>query len=652
MTSPNLPCVDLFCGAGGLSEGLKHACADLNLPLDLLAINHWNVAIDTHKTNHPDARQLCMSVEGVNPLDVVPGGVLELLCAAPECTYHSRARGGGPLNEQSRATAWDILRWAQKLHIKNILIENVSEFIEWGPIYPLDHVEEKLRGRPIAARKGEYFRLFVRNLRALDYTVDWRILRAADYGDPTTRKRFFLQAKKQIPGKRRRITWPEPTHYPRQSLPLSGTGQTWKPARDIIDWNLPGHSIYLSPEEAKKVGVRRPLAPNTLRRIFAGLEKFCGIPFLIGCGGPEGAANPASVDDPCDTLLTENHRGVVTPSLVPYLVILRHTSDAQSMDAPAPALCAGGTHLGLAQPYIVVNRTHNTPTGLHNPIPTLTTGNQMGLAQPFLMQVEHSSSVHAPMCREVENPLNTVTAKAMFSLVQPFLMQCEHSSEGHSRRCQDMQDPLHTVTGNAAFSLVQPYLLGQHSQSGLRPDSEPVPTICKSGAISLIHPHLTGCLIKYHGSHKGQDDGSRRVHNLDDALPAVDCSNRIGVVQPFLTGYYGNGQAHSLDDSCPTLTTHDRFGLVQTRLLETGALKEGDTLCWLDILFRMLQPHELAGAHSFPKHYTFTGGKDEQVAQIGNSVPVCLATALCTEMLRDACKPARKPRRKETVDAG
>ena len=593
MTSLNMPCVDLFCGAGGLSEGLKHACADLKLPLDLLAINHWDVAISTHATNHPDARQLCMSVEGVNPLDVVPGGILELLCAAPECTYHSRARGGGPLNEQSRATAWDILRWAQKLQVKNILIENVSEFIEWGPIYPLDHPDEKLCGRPIPERKGEYFRLFVHNLRALDYSVDWRILRAADYGDPTTRKRFFLQAKKKLPGKRRRITWPEATHYPRHSLPLGGSGQTWKPARDIIDWTLPGHSIYLSPQEARKVGVKRPLAPNTLRRIFAGLEKFCGIPFLV-----------------TETAQEETAEGTVLPSLVPYLVILRNCADAQGLEHPAPTVCANGQHLGLAQPYIVVNRTPNTPSAMASPLPTLTTGNQMGLAQPLLMQ-------------------------------------CEHSSEGHERRCLDTKNPLHTVTSKAAFSLVQPFLLGQQSGSGLRPDCEPLSTVCVAGAISLINPFLT----KYHGSHKGQDDGARRVHSMEEPLLTMDTANRVGVVQPFLTGYYGNGKPHSVNESLPTLTTHDHFGLVQSCLVEAGELREGDTLCYLDILFRMLQPHELAGAHSFPKHYAFSGSKDEQVAQVGNSVPVRLATALCTEMLRDACKPVRKLRRKETSDA-
>ena len=185
------------------------------------------------------------------------------------CTHHSIARGGKPINDQSRASAWRIVEWASQIRIEDILIENVKEFRTWGPL--------GANSRPLKRRKGETYFAFLNALRALGYTVEDRILNAADYGDPTSRERLFIRARL---GKKP-IIWPEPTHAPKGKaspdsnghlFEMAHTRQPHRTAREIIDWNLPGESIFTR---------KRPLKPNTLKRIFRGLEKFAGIPFIV-----------------------------------------------------------------------------------------------------------------------------------------------------------------------------------------------------------------------------------------------------------------------------------------------------------------------------------------------------------------------------------
>lgn len=447
-----LQAADLFCGAGGTSTGLLAAAKSLGLTVDLLAVNHWDVAIATHTTNHPGARHLCADLESIDPLKVAPGGRLNLLVASPACTHHSRARGGKPMSDQQRASAWHILRWAEALYIDNILIENVREWQEWGPL--------GVNGRPLKSKRGELFQQFLRSVRALGYNVDYRLLNAADYGDATSRTRLFVQARRGG----RRIQWPEPTHSARSEQPRMFETATWRPAREIIDWTIPSQSIYSR---------KRPLAPNTMRRIYAGLQKFSGRLFVIG---QQSCAAPRGVNDPIPT-----------------------------------AAAAGAI-------------------SLIEPLATMTTsGTNFGLPPPFLVQY-HSERVGEPA----------------------------------------------------------------------------------------------------------------RVASVDQPLPTQTTENRFGLAEPFLVSYYGTGTPQSVDAPLATLTTRDRLGLATP---EIKAI-DGQTVGWLDIHFRMLQPHELAAAMSFPTDYEFTGNRAQRVRQIGNAVAVRTAQALTGAILRDYV-----PRAKETEQA-
>ena len=236
--------VDSFAGGGGTSCGLQSA----GLPVSI-AINHNRRALGMHRINHPDTRHLCEDVWAVDPKTVCDGRPVGLFWLSPDCTFHSRARGGKPFRDRrkthrTRGLAWLAVHWAKQVGPRILMLENVREFADWGPL------DED--GSPDPMRKGFTFRRFVRMLQNLDYAVDWQLLRACDYGAPTSRERLFMVARCD----HRPIVWPEPTHGP-GSIPFRTAG-------DCIDWSLPCPSIF---------DRDRPLVPATLRRVARGLRR-------------------------------------------------------------------------------------------------------------------------------------------------------------------------------------------------------------------------------------------------------------------------------------------------------------------------------------------------------------------------------------------
>lgn len=331
--------VDLFCGAGGTSTGLAKACGSAGRTLDLTAVNHNETAIATHAANHPKAKHLCHGLDDVDPRKVIRRR-LDLLVASPECTHHSGARGGKPMSDQSRSTAWHVIRWTDALRPAFVLVENVREFLTWGPLIGRP---DKLRPDP--KRKGETFQAWLQALRSLGYTVDWRLLNAADYGDATSRTRLFVLARR---GKGR-LPWPEPTHEKEAAADLFGSRPRWRAAREVIDWSLPCPSIF---------GRKRPLSANTLKRIEAGLRRF-------------GGANAE-----------------------PFLVLLRGTGANQvpytsrSTGDPVPVVAASGNHVGLCQPFLVPYYGTGESDDTADPLRTVTARDRLGLVHPDGVRVD------------------------------------------------------------------------------------------------------------------------------------------------------------------------------------------------------------------------------------------------------------------------
>ncbi|MCF7821173.1 MAG: DNA cytosine methyltransferase, partial [Mariprofundaceae bacterium] len=235
--------IDNFAGGGGASTGIERA---IGRPVDI-AINHDPEALAMHAANHPHTLHLCESVWDVNPLEVTRGRPVGLVHLSPDCKHFSRAKGGKPVEKKIRGLAWVGIRWLVLTKPRLLTMENVGEFITWGPL--VEGKDGKMR--PCPKNKGREFNVFINAIRRHGYNVEWKELRACDYGAPTIRKRLFLVARRDGEP----IVWPEPTHCdPNSDAVKSGALKPWRTAAECIDWNIPCPSIF----ERK-----RPLAENT-----------------------------------------------------------------------------------------------------------------------------------------------------------------------------------------------------------------------------------------------------------------------------------------------------------------------------------------------------------------------------------------------------
>ncbi len=571
---PTYLVADLFCGAGGTTTGAARAAADINAEIDLVAVNHWPIAIETHKKNHPKARHYVQNLEGTDPEEIVPEGRLDLLMASPECRFYSRARGGKPMNDQQRMNPWIIQRWLTSLNIRTLLIENVPEFVDWGP---LD--ENK---KPDKNHKGLYFEEWVRSLWGLGYEVQWRNLNAADYGEATTRVRFFLQARNDG----RPIVWPEASHTKSGDASLLSQMPRWRGAREIIDWSNPGRSLIDDPKYRKK-----PLSENTRRRIARGLKRF---------GGPLAPLYIRLLDlpDHCDEIKIE------TPEETPQTGIF-HGSDrkntaARNIAEPVPTittLTGGGCYLvqAVAQPMENTNG-HN----LHTDRDAENTP-RTAEAQPFLLGQQSGGSP-----RSTDEPIPTITADGAISLIQP--MVSEYYGKGESR---SVSAPLSTITTKARHGLTQPVLIGLREQpraASTEPEKK------------AQRPHTF--VVPNFGERKGQKP---RVHDIDRPMPTVTSRGAGSLVSPVMA----RPTAKQLKTADPK-----RIILINDRPY------------LLDIRYRMLQNPELARAMGFSdeeSEYEFVGNITEITKQIGNAVPVRLAAALVKAILKQDSPEKNKP---------
>jgi DNA (cytosine-5)-methyltransferase 1 len=428
---------DLFCGAGGTSTGAIRAVRRFykDRQLDMLAVNHWPTAVKTHELNHPEVRHLCADLNALDPLKTCGDG-LDILLGSPECTHHSVARGGKPCDDQSRSSAWHILHWLDKTKPAAFMLENVVEWVNWGPL--------NAKNRPVKAQKGALFQQFVNSARALGYTVDWRKQNAADFGDATARVRLIMMG---VRGKRP-ITWPEQTHA-KQAV---GRYKKWRPAKDVIDWSLEGKSVF---------NRERPLRPNTMRRIMAGLKKFNG----------------------------------------PFLVKLYGTSTVASTDLPMPTITAGGGHLGLVEPFLMhVTHPDGDDRRVHSvsePVPTLTGSRELALVEPFIVQLEHSKTEPDKMVHSVDSPMPTITSADAFCLAEPFIVKFYGTGIAKS-----VEEPLDTITTKDRFLLVMPD--GGKAQMDIR--------------FRMLQPHELSAAMGFPSDYQFQGNRSEKVKQIGNAV--------------------------------------------------------------------------------------------------------------------------------------
>jgi DNA (cytosine-5)-methyltransferase 1 len=468
MKRRTLNIVDLFCGAGGSSTGVIEAVKLLGYDYRLTAVNHWNRAKETMELNHPKARVLCESVDSINPRELFKDNELDILIASPECTHFSVARGGRPVNEQCRATAMCVIRWAEALRPPVIMVENVKEFRGWGPLIR-KRIKGKLEWVPDPDRKGELFHAWLAMLQATGYRLDHKVVNCADNGDPTTRERLFIEA---IRGPRK-ICWPNPTH----SEERCRRRRPWATARDdVIDWTLQGRWIDEMPGKKQYGGL--PLSPNTLRRINKGFLKHGATPFIVPQPN-EGKSR--SVDRPLPTVTTTS-RGVRLIS--PYIVKLRGTNNSADIKKPLPAVTGSGRNLYLAEPFIVNNKGKSNGASIRKPLPA---------------QTSHAAHLY---------------------LAEPFIIPSHGERKGQRSRSHSITRPLPTVAATGHIALIEPAVLPQQSGGKLRSVSRPLPTISTKGAIALVEPYL----IEYYGTANSR--------SIKKPLPSITTKHRFALVCP------------------------------------------------------------------------------------------------------------------------
>ena len=470
--------VDLFAGGGGASLGIEQA---FGRPVDL-CVNHSADAVAMHAANHPHTEHLINDVFEVDPVEATKGRQVGLLWASPDCKHFSKAKGGKPRSKKIRSLAWVVVKWAKCVKPRVIMLENVEEFVTWGPLGP--------DGQPCPVRKGFTFKRRVRELERLGYKVEHRELRACDYGAPTIRKRFFLIARCDgLP-----IRWAVASHAkPGTSLRLPA----WRTAAECIDWARPCPSIFLTPAEARVLGVKRPLVEATMKRIYKGVQRFvlqAAKPFIVPVTHP-GDSRIYDIAEPFRTITGAN-RGEMA-YVAPVLTEHANASGQRVFAANEPlrTQCAEikGGHFALASAFLTKYHGENAGSGMGTPFPTVTSNGESkrpGGNPPMALVAAHLEQANGGFYegagRAVDGPAATVCAQgSMQRLVATSMVKLRGDNVGSA-----MDTPLHTVSAQGTHHAeVRAFLIkfyscgGQHA--GCDEPMHTVPTRDRMGLVTV-----------------------------------------------------------------------------------------------------------------------------------------------------------------------
>lgn len=648
--------VDNFAGGGGASTGIEMA---IGRSVDI-AINHDPNAVAMHTTNHPDTLHYCESVYEVRPKIATAGRPVALAWFSPDCRHFSKAKGAKPVEKAIRGLAWVVLRWGLDVKPRVMKLKNVEEFKTWGPLLAGEM-------RPDPTRAGETFEAFIgmlttgisedhpalaecceflnisldseeaaRLVKGLGYAVEYRELRACDYGAPTIRKRFFMVMR--CDGKP--IVWPEPTHGdPKSPAVQAGKLAPWRTAAECIDWSIAAPSIF---------GRKKPLADNTLKRIARGIQRFVldnPTPFIVKCNHTSTRSGydcfrGQSLNEPLQTI-TKKHGYAIA---VPHLTKFRTGATGQEVTEPVPTITAGtskrpggnGHALGMVEaaltPFLAGNggsEYQAKPRPLEKPAHTILKQSRACVVAPVIVRQFGASTGH-----RADEPSATITAGGggKSQLVMPTLIQMGYGERpGQEPRVLQLDNPLGTVTaGGNKFATVSAFLAkhygGNYQGAGVGMD-EPMHSVTTVDH----HAAVTSHLVKLRGTCR---DGQR----TDQPMPTITAGGtHVGEVKTMLAvDGYDEQRAQQALEFLREYCGPDSTGLVTL---------DGVVYRIVDIGMRMLQPHELYRAQGFPEWYIidqdFRGvkyAKDKQVARCGNAVPPPFAEALVRANLPELCQ--------------
>lgn len=431
MKNINLLYIDLFCGTGGTSTGVENARVDGQQCAKVIAcVNHDAKAIASHAANHPSALHF---TEDIRTLELSPliahtqkmrteyPQAKLVLWASLECTNFSKAKGGQQRDADSRTLAEHLFRYIETLNPDYIQIENVEEFMSWGPM--------DKDGHPLSMQKGKDYEKWIRNVKKYGYNFDHRILNAADYEAYTSRKRFFgIFAKKGLP-----IVFPEATRSKEGSNSLFGNLKKWNAVKDVLDFSDEGTSIFTR---------KKPISEKTLGRVFAGLIKFVAggkdkwILKYNSVNGNTGKHNPPSVDEPCPTVACQGRLGLVQCNFLSKQFSGDAYSKNISIDGPTGTITTKDHHVFVSAYY---GNGHNHD--INEPCPTVTTKDRFAMITSFFMNQYSGggqvSDINAPC------PAVTTTPKQNLITCKPWIMNTNFNNIGSS-----IEVPSQVITAN------------------------------------------------------------------------------------------------------------------------------------------------------------------------------------------------------------
>ncbi|MEG2991008.1 MAG: DNA cytosine methyltransferase [Citrobacter sp.] len=640
--------VDNFAGGGGASTGIEMATGR---SVDI-AINHDPNAIAMHTTNHPNTLHYCESVYEVRPKVATAGRPVALAWFSPDCRHFSKAKGAKPVEKAIRGLAWVVLRWGLDVKPRVMKLENVEEFKTWGPLLAGEM-------RPDPARTGETFQAFIgmlttgipvnhpalvecceflnispdsedaaRLVKGLGYVVEFRELRACDFGAPTIRKRFFMVMR--CDGKP--IVWPEPTHGdPKSAAVQAGRLAAWRTAAECIDWTIPALSIF----DRKK-----PLAENTLKRIARGIQRFViesASPFIVKCNHTSTKTHydcfrGQALGEPLQTI-TITHGYALA---VPHLTKFRTGATGQPVTEPVPTVTAGtskrpggnGHALGIVEaaltPFLAGNggsEYQAKPRPLDKPAHTILKQSRACLVAPVIARQFGASVGH-----RADEPSATITAGGggKSQLVSAFL--AKHYGGNYTGPGVGLDEPAHSVTTVDHHAVVAAHLMVNNTGHPGGTLDNPAHTVTTGNH----HAAITSHLVKLRGT-------CRDGQPTSEPMPTVTAGGlHVGEVKTTLAvDEYDEYRAQQTLAFLREYCGEDCDGLVTV---------DGITYRIVDIGMRMLQPHELYRAQGFPDWYIIDRDyrgvkypKDKQVARCGNAVPPPFAEALVRANLPELC---------------
>lgn len=445
--------VDLFCGAGGTSTGFHNAKLDgYQCALVIACINHDPKAIKSHWRNYPDVLHFEEDIRTVNlePIAellkkyrVIYPNAKVILWASLECTNFSKAKGGQPRDADSRTLADHLDRYVTTLDPDYIQIENVVEFMSWGPL--------DLNGKPVSKKSGSDWLKWRKHINSFGYRDEWRELNSADFGAYTSRNRLFGCFAKTggLP-----IVWPQSTHAKKPGLDgMFGAQLKWKAVKDVLDFEDQGESIF---------GRKKSLVDASLERIYAGLVKFVAggkEAFILKYNSTDsnGRHNPPSVDEPCPTIACQNRLGL---TFIAKYYSGKPSGQIKSVSEPADALtCIDHHSVVNCEPFILNTNFKNVGSSVDEPAKTLTASRH----HPYICNPSYLTKYYGngDGATSIEEPAGTITTKDRFTKVEPIFIEKTFSGNGNNAQIQSIDSPAGTLLPTDKHRLIncQPFIL-------------------------------------------------------------------------------------------------------------------------------------------------------------------------------------------------